>query len=526
MELSGELRAELWRSQSWEKRIGELESDTKRWPDPWARGRRFFELGRLAEEIVPDRERALGLYQRAWKAAGDHGEALRRARALYDELGSLEMVARLAEIEHKQEPSPTCLAVAGEAWLDAGEPGFAVRPLLAALRADADNERIRDALAVAQMSAESADGELKNARQTATSAPPQAAARAWLLCARILFRFARKNWDAREHALRLALASDPRDHRAARLLAGLLGETNRFTELGALFRQIADDAATIEKRIAACRQGGLVLATRFGQRDAAADLLTQALSTAYNHDLVPIPGHLAMLAALRDCVGRDRFAEVARLCERALELERPADERLLLNLFAATLAWRSMRDYAAANRYFDRVEALVPDHPLVAEFEATAGEEVQDNLRAAETLTRREAEAEAALEAEAEREREEEIARARYERRRAFDRIRLAEVVTIEVAAPVEVIGAGAPFPAATRDVSEAGVFVRTDRAVAKGSRLRLTLRMPGEADWTDQELAVDAIVVRHEPGTGFAAELVEPGAAFLAIIARLRQKA
>ena len=104
------LRERLRRSRDWVVAIDELEkeleaSGTKPEQSEW-----LFELAALVEDVIPERERALGLYQRAWKLHPDNLKALSRAREVYGEIGRFEMVAKLGEMELRSPAAPTNLA--------------------------------------------------------------------------------------------------------------------------------------------------------------------------------------------------------------------------------------------------------------------------------------------------------------------------------------------------------------------------------------------------------------------------------
>src|SRR5881628_3519796 len=120
------LRERLRRSRDWAVAIDELEASGSK-PE---QSERLFELAALVEDVIPERERALGLYQRAWKLHPDNLKALSRAREVYGEIGRFEMVAKLGEMELRSPAAPHDLAqIVGEALLDSGQ-GDKARPVL------------------------------------------------------------------------------------------------------------------------------------------------------------------------------------------------------------------------------------------------------------------------------------------------------------------------------------------------------------------------------------------------------------
>jgi tetratricopeptide (TPR) repeat protein len=90
--------------------IDELEKELEASGSKPEQSERLFELAALVEDVIPERERALGLYQRAWKLHPDNLKALSRAREVYGEIGRFEMVAKLGEMELRSPAAETNLA--------------------------------------------------------------------------------------------------------------------------------------------------------------------------------------------------------------------------------------------------------------------------------------------------------------------------------------------------------------------------------------------------------------------------------
>ena len=139
------LRDRLRRSRDWVTTIDELEKELEQAGGKPEQSERLYELARLTEDIVPERERALGLYQRAWKLHPDNLKALSRAREVYGELGRHEMVAKLGEMELKSPAASIGLAaIVGEALLDSGQREKATPVLERALERTPDSTRVKD----------------------------------------------------------------------------------------------------------------------------------------------------------------------------------------------------------------------------------------------------------------------------------------------------------------------------------------------------------------------------------------------
>src|SRR5687768_11850916 len=105
MDLRMDIRARLRRSGDRRQTIEEPEKDRERVESDSERSERLFEIAMATEEIVPERDRALAIYQRAWKTHPANLKALARARHLYREIGRLEMVAKVGELELKSAPA-------------------------------------------------------------------------------------------------------------------------------------------------------------------------------------------------------------------------------------------------------------------------------------------------------------------------------------------------------------------------------------------------------------------------------------
>ena len=115
------VRERLRRSRDWAATIDELDKEIEQRGSKAEQSEALFDLAAISEEVIPEREHALGLYQRAWKLNIDNLKALSRAREIYAELGRFEMVAKLGEMELRSPAAQATLAgVVGESLLDCG----------------------------------------------------------------------------------------------------------------------------------------------------------------------------------------------------------------------------------------------------------------------------------------------------------------------------------------------------------------------------------------------------------------------
>ena len=78
MEIRSEFRERLRNYRDWNVAVDELEHELDQIEDPEQRSELLYDLGQLTEEVVPERDRALAIYQRAWKIHPANIKALAR----------------------------------------------------------------------------------------------------------------------------------------------------------------------------------------------------------------------------------------------------------------------------------------------------------------------------------------------------------------------------------------------------------------------------------------------------------------
>jgi hypothetical protein len=587
LQLSLAMRNEFWPARDWQAQFRGLEARVRQFVNPTEQSRMAFQLAEVAEFLVPDRQSAVDLYTLCWKAQGKNHRALVRMRFLCRELLLLDAVAKIAELEFRETNNPECQIIAGQAWLDAGAPDRALKPLLGAIKRLPDDPAVKMALAMARREWPNVRAEAVRLRQVAERAEPTQAAALFLQAARI-YRMLGTDPGDYEAMLRGAVGAVPRNDSANALLERWLIDGQRWDELVSLAERRVAVALSPYEEIDVYRRFGMLLADRCGQGGLGAGLLMSALATAYDRGVAEIPGHLAMLALLRDhFLTTGDTNEIFHFCQRALANELGDDERLAIAVFAAAQAQRSGGvDLAVNRRFVAVVRELVEDHEALAEWRL--GDEVS---AAAAAQVAAEAEAEAAREIAAARvaaegEREDGAAwpaaagptlpggaplprvpprgdpdasardgvRRRTEaamhelaalaqamgqsvapaaattlaeelaalddepaERRVAPRIAATARVEVKFSAAVKVElaeqdGAVTEFSAFTRDLSDVGAFVESDRTVPASARGRLTLHLPGEDEWSVDSHEIEIWVARVEPGAGFGAEFIEPG--------------
>src|SRR5437667_6808505 len=106
MELRLEIKQRLRSARSWPSLIEELEREVEQVEPKEAKAARLFELGELCEDVFLRKDRAMVHYQAAFKLNPQNTKALGRARRIYREMGTLEMVATLLALELKVTQDP------------------------------------------------------------------------------------------------------------------------------------------------------------------------------------------------------------------------------------------------------------------------------------------------------------------------------------------------------------------------------------------------------------------------------------
>lgn len=353
----------MWRAGDWIARFSELEIVLKLERDPRKFAAQALQLAELCEHLIPDRERALSLYTIAFKGDESNLRALARIRFICRELGQLDMVSKVADLEYEHTKNPECLKIAGLALLDLGDPNRALKRLLKASKGMPDDEELAIGLQTARR-------EWPNVREAAEQVEERAAGVAGPAAARLYLQAARMHRmleDDHQFAamVRSAFEADPRDESAFTLLGIQLRETESWDELESAWNARADVACSDYERVDIYRRAGFDLAVRCKQPDRGAPLLVRSLLSAYDADVQDVPCHMATLILVSE-IGE--VSDALALTERALTMTITDDERVGLSLLAAKLAWHSLGDHQVAWRHLQEVAELAPQNPQPEEF--------------------------------------------------------------------------------------------------------------------------------------------------------------
>ncbi|WP_197041054.1 tetratricopeptide repeat protein [Chondromyces apiculatus] len=313
--------------------------------------------------------KALKHFQDAYKMNPALIGALAHARAIYWDLGKVNMVQKLLELELRNaaegEPSSLLLIELGDVLCDAGDVERATSSYAKALAATGGaSERARARLEDMQVDesswSERVDTLVVMAEEAAT---PEEKRELYLRAARLAKRFDKSRL---ESLLASAYGADPADKQVASMFEGMLTEEERYQSLLDFQRKILDNKSG-PARAGAAFKFGVRWATRHQNVEAGAKLLAESLT----HD----PQNEAAFAYLREVWGtkEGNWERVLRLAEET-QGEKSASPFVVAQ--AGAVAWRQLGNLIRARKWFEQLAELTPDHPTLKAFEAQIGEKI------------------------------------------------------------------------------------------------------------------------------------------------------
>ena len=266
-------------------------------------------------------------YQAAFKLSPSDARALERARAIYREMGNLEMVATLLGLELKVTTDAARKAEVegklGVALLDLGKRDQALPHLEAAAAARPDDGEIRDALAAANYDREDWLGEAERLTKQAEKADSSTAARIMLRVARI-YRMEVPADPAYVEALQKVVANEPQHEQANFLLEGALGAQKRFDDIVKLHENRAFACADEREQAELYRRFASMWALRWNDVERSAHFYRKALQAYYGDGLsqgAQFLGHLAAFGFLREIEGaKGEWAKLLAIADLGLAL--------------------------------------------------------------------------------------------------------------------------------------------------------------------------------------------------------------
>ena len=377
------LRERLRRSRDWSATIDELEKELESSGTKPEQSERLVELAALVEDVIPERDRAIGLYQRAWKLHPANVRALSRAREVYGEIGRFEMVAKLGEMELRDPNAPGNLAqIVGEAMLDSGQKDKALAVLQRAADVQPDSVRVQDALRALDYDPEFWSDSVDDVIDKADRLEDDLAIRALVRAARML-RIEAPEDPRLEEVLKLILVKDIEEPSSNFMYETLLATTQRWDELEAHHRRRADRAKDHGAKVEAFRTFGLEWLQRFKDRDRGAKFFESAIRASGSNGAGPMRSVVAAYTLLRQVHGdKGEWTQLLDVAESVVD-KLSGEERLFVALQAGNIAFDKVNDIARARKFFAIAAMIEPKNPNVEDFVGAVG--LQDEGAAAPT---------------------------------------------------------------------------------------------------------------------------------------------
>lgn len=368
METRTLIRDRLRRSRDWSSTIDELEKELEATGTKPEQSEWLFELASLTEDVIPERERALGLYQRAWKLFPDNLKALSRAREVYGEIGRAEMVAKLGEMELRSPAAaPELAAIVGEAMLDSGQKEKAQAVLERAVERTPDSTRVKDAVAALTYDPEFWTDEVDRLTTECERFEGPMKARMLLRAARIL-RLEAPEDPRFEELLSRVLEIDIQEPSANFLLETLLANAQRLDDLEE--HQLNRVAALEDhaEKVEMLRRFGLEWVQRFKDKDRGARFFSRAIAASTQNGAINLRSMVAAYTLLLQVYGgRSDWQGLVQIADQLVD-RTSAESRLFIAIQAGTLAFEKLNDIAAARRFFRIAASVEPQNQAVLDF--------------------------------------------------------------------------------------------------------------------------------------------------------------
>src|SRR5450432_4215507 len=330
-------------------------------------------LGRVLHTQFLQGVRALKHFQDAYKLNPSLFDALSEARAIYWELGKLNMVQKLLELQLKSAPDARVKSALfnelGDVLCDVGEYERAVESYAKALQnAEGKPSDIGERLLDAQVGADEWQDRIAALLRSAHDAPTSVDSSAiFLRAARIARRFAPTEY---EGILAQAYAADPASASAAALYEGLLVEAQRTEAILETQREaLKRIEAPVAKADASFRFGA-----RWALRHQNLEVGGQFLEESLRLD----PSREPAFTFLKDALGvrGGEWERVLRLADEVSDRAGISASAGYLLASGGLIAWREGGDLIRARKFFERLSRVDPTHPALQAFEAQIGEKL------------------------------------------------------------------------------------------------------------------------------------------------------
>jgi tetratricopeptide (TPR) repeat protein len=383
MELQERL-AHLETIHDWQGLVEELEKGIASGGANEVRASYHLRLGRVLESKFLSGVKALKHFQDAYKLNPALAESLESARAIYWDLGKLNMVQKLIELELKSVKdgsiASALLVELGDVLCDLGDYDRATATYARALSASG-GQNTEASGCLEDVQADSATWQDHVARLVRASGEADAAeakGRMLLRAARIVRRFAPAEF---EDMLQRAYAADPTSKQAAALYEGMVMEAGRGDDLDSLQTRLAQGAPTRDVKAKLSH----VFGTRWVSRHQNVDIGARFLEQAVKLD----PEDEGAFHFIRDTFGRKGgdWDRVLNLAEEAVTGAGENGRAAFLLAQAGTIAWKQVGNLIRARTVFERLFDVAPDHPELRAFELQIGEPISSKKGATKADT-------------------------------------------------------------------------------------------------------------------------------------------
>jgi tetratricopeptide (TPR) repeat protein len=356
--------------RDWQSLVDELEKGIASSAANASKAQFHLKLGRVLETKFLSGVKALKHFQDAYKLNPALTDSLEAARNVYWNLGKLNMVQKLLELELKASAdgprTSSLLLELGDVLSDQGEWEKATATYARSLGlSGGNNAEASGCLADLQLDAKTWQEHIATLlRQANETSQPAAKGRLLLRCARVARRFAP---DEAEGILARAYAADASSKEAAALYEALLSEQGRLDALEQAQRAILQQTADRRERGALA----LTFGTRWVLRHQNVEVGSRFLEEALKLD----PDSEGAFFFLREAYGKKGgdWDRVLTLAEEAATRAEDGNTTFLLAQ-AGTIAWRQLGNLIRARLSFERLSAVAPEHPQLRAFEAQIGE--------------------------------------------------------------------------------------------------------------------------------------------------------
>ena len=340
--------------------------------DATAKAGLHLRLGRVLHGQFLQGVKALKHFQDAYKLNPALLDALVEARTVYAELGKLNMVQKLLELQLKATQDPVAgselLCELGNVLLDQEQYDRASEVYAQAVELSGSERAsaLLDDANVSEADWQDRMGLLLRSAHESTDAVEKSDA--FLRAARIVRRFA--PGDA-EGILEQAYVSWPMGLAAASQYEGMLVDAERTERIYEVQQGVIASQSEAPEQAAIAHHYGARWAMRHQNHEVAAPLLEQALRLDPSLD--------SAFLYLRDTYGARQgdWSRVVSLVDELAPSVNDAGTMGVLLAGAGLVMWRELGDLLGARQYFERLAAVNREHPAVRAFEAQIGESLK-----------------------------------------------------------------------------------------------------------------------------------------------------